>query len=202
MSDADGLLNEGPLDFQGSLLLFQRARGGSREALDALLARYRVRLERWVASHLGPKLRSRLDVEDILQMTLHHAWRDMPHFVPKGHRELFAWFRRIALHRILDESERWSAKKRDAAREAALERSVAAAYETLGKHVQDAEAHETLMAALASLSDEHREVIRLVRLEGMSYDEAAELIGISRSAVSVRLVRAMRALRAKLAPET
>ena len=196
MSRTFDLPTEPAPDFQGSLLLFKRARDGNRAALNELLNRYRLRLERWVASQLGPRLRSRVDVEDILQMTLEHAWRDMPNFVPRGHRELFAWFRRIALHRILDESEKWRTKKRDTARESELKRSVSAAYESLGRRIHETEAHAALMMAIASLSEEHREVIRLIRLEGLSYDEAAEIIGISRSATSVRLVRAMRALRA------
>ena len=50
------------------------------------------------------------------------------------------------------------------------------------------------MMALASLDEPKRDIIRLIRLEGLSYEEAAEILDISRSAASARLVRAMRAL--------
>ncbi len=57
-----------------------------------------------------------------------------------------------------------------------------------------------LTAALDGLSDEHREVIALRDIEGLSAAEAAEVIGISVDALKSRLHRARDALRQALRP--
>jgi RNA polymerase sigma-70 factor (ECF subfamily) len=52
---------------------------------------------------------------------------------------------------------------------------------------------------LASLSTQHREVLVLTKIIGYSIAEAAEKIGISESAVKVRVHRAIRRLQQSLA---
>ena len=54
---------------------------------------------------------------------------------------------------------------------------------------------ESLAAALALLSEEHREVILLVGLEEMTYAEAATVLGIPVGTVMSRLSRARARLR-------
>lgn len=51
-----------------------------------------------------------------------------------------------------------------------------------------------LEALLATLTPQSREVFRLCRQEGRTYDEAAELLGISRHAIKKHMVRTMRVL--------
>jgi RNA polymerase sigma factor (sigma-70 family) len=53
----------------------------------------------------------------------------------------------------------------------------------------------TLEKALDELSPDLRSVIVLRELEGLSYQEIADLLGINKSAVAVRLHRARRRLR-------
>lgn len=54
--------------------------------------------------------------------------------------------------------------------------------------------HEVL-EAIHQLSDEHREVLLLVGVEGMSYRETAEILGVAIGTVMSRLSRARSALR-------
>lgn len=54
-------------------------------------------------------------------------------------------------------------------------------------------------AVIDDLPPRCREVFLLVRREGLRYDEAAEVLGISRKTVDAQMVKAMRALRAALA---
>ncbi|PEN05244.1 RNA polymerase subunit sigma-24 [Longimonas halophila] len=63
-----------------------------------------------------------------------------------------------------------------------------------------AERKELVHKALDELSDSYREVIVLRDLEERSTKETAELLGISRGAVRVRLHRARQALRSLLDP--
>ncbi len=64
----------------------------------------------------------------------------------------------------------------------------------------DAELSRALGAALDSLSDEHREVIQLRDVEGLTAPEAAESLGITVEALKSRLHRARAALREALKP--
>jgi RNA polymerase sigma-70 factor (ECF subfamily) len=67
----------------------------------------------------------------------------------------------------------------------------------------DADAHAyDLDRALASLSDDHREVVLLVGLEQLSYREAATVLGVAEGTVMSRLSRARARLQALLEGET
>ena len=60
------------------------------------------------------------------------------------------------------------------------------------------EAHVTLLEvrdAYLSLSEEHREVLLLVAIEGLQYEEAASVLGVPLGTVRSRLSRARQALR-------
>ena len=75
--------------------------------------------------------------------------------------------------------------------------------EELGEHVADptgGQQAQSLMVqtAVASLPEEQREVIGLVLVEGLSYREAAEILGVPIGTVTSRLARAREALQAKL----
>lgn len=59
------------------------------------------------------------------------------------------------------------------------------------------EARLDLAQMLASLTPEHREVVVLRELEGMSYDEMARTLGVPRGTVESRLHRARATLREK-----
>ena len=60
------------------------------------------------------------------------------------------------------------------------------------------EARELLWEALGRISVDHREVLVLKELQGLSYDEIAEATGIPEGTVASRLFHARRALRGAL----
>lgn len=57
------------------------------------------------------------------------------------------------------------------------------------------------LAAFATLGERDREVLRLVAWDGLDAAEAAEVVGVSRLALAVRLHRARRRLERALAPD-
>ncbi|MFF4544012.1 sigma-70 family RNA polymerase sigma factor [Streptomyces sp. NPDC001435] len=59
--------------------------------------------------------------------------------------------------------------------------------------------HEVVDTALAAPPDTYRQVVRLVDVDGLSYAEAAGLLGLSEAIVSRRLRRARRRIRVRLA---
>jgi RNA polymerase sigma-70 factor, ECF subfamily len=61
---------------------------------------------------------------------------------------------------------------------------------------------EESLAALAALSAADRELVLLVAWDGLTAEQAAEVLGISRNALAVRLHRARRRLGAEPATRT
>lgn len=181
--------------------LIQRAQDGDRAALDRAFERIRPRLEKWIALRVGPRLQSRLDIEDIVQVTLTAAWERLEYLEVRDSASLFAWFKEIARNRIRDFSDWATAAKRDAERERHLERSLANSWTSPSVGVTRRAEHERLLEALQRLPEGYRTVLLLVRIEGMSYAAAAEVLQISVNLVGVRLVRALDALRQEMGPE-
>jgi RNA polymerase sigma-70 factor (ECF subfamily) len=74
--------------------------------------------------------------------------------------------------------------------------------EELGEHVPDPNSGQSellpVVQAMERLPDEQREVIGLVLIEGLSYREAAELIGVPVGTVTSRLARGREALQTML----
>ncbi|MEM6328384.1 MAG: sigma-70 family RNA polymerase sigma factor [Bacteroidota bacterium] len=65
-------------------------------------------------------------------------------------------------------------------------------------HAEAADTGDRLRAWVADLPDRQREALRLTRFEGLSHDEAAEVMGVSPRTVNNHLVRALRTLRDRL----
>ena len=80
-------------------------------------------------------------------------------------------------------------------------RTLAGTDSSPSKHVRRSERFERLQEAIRRLSPDHRRVILLVRIEGLTIREVAERMERSVSSVKNLLLRAMRAMRETL-PDT
>jgi RNA polymerase sigma-70 factor (ECF subfamily) len=148
------------------------------------------RLRRYAIALTG----NREAADDLIQDTLERAWRKRGLWQPGS--DLRAWLftvmhnvhvngvRSIRPMESLDDNEQ-GADRADA---------MPAAGSADGGVVLS-----ELRAALARLSDEHRQVILLVGLEQMSYAEAASVLGVPIGTVMSRLARGREQLRRLLA---
>ena len=153
-----------------------------REQLAALLPRLR-RFGRLLA-------RNREDGDDLVQAALEKALARTAQWTP-GTR-LDSWMFRIMQNAWIDELRaRQRRGETFVAEEEAFEASVGDA------HV-DAIA---VRRAVSQLSDEHRTVVGLVLVEGLSYDEAAGVLDIPVGTLTSRLSRAREQLKAMLGDE-
>lgn len=66
--------------------------------------------------------------------------------------------------------------------------------------VEQKETRNAVQSALNTLSDEHREIVVLIDMQGTTYEDAAAMLHIPVNTVKTRLYRARRALAPKLAP--
>ena len=90
--------------------LLQGAKEGKRDALEALLARYRPRLARWATGRLPRHARSLLDTGDLVQETLLRALENINAIEAQGPGAFEAYVRRSILNRIRDQI-RWARRR-------------------------------------------------------------------------------------------
>lgn len=185
---------------EGTLVTIEKAQGGDVASFQRLFERMRPRLEAWVALRLGPHLKSRLDIEDVVQEVQMQAYRSFGRFTPQGADGGFwRWISTIANNRIRDlHDHHFLAQKRSPEREEKLRADLLASQTSASVRAMRQESHELLLVAFQRLSQDYRDVIRLCTFDGLSYRDAADLLGITPENVSARLSRARAKLREEM----
>jgi len=168
--------------------LVARARGGDASAFHLLVDRHAAGLYAAAASLLG----NAADAEDVVQETFAGAYRGLARF--EGRSSVKTWLTAILVRRVAMHRRR---TRRKEGRVVGLE---AAAGLADGKRSATGAVNVRLdvLNAIAALGPEHREVVVLRDLQGLAYDEMAEVLGLPRGTVESRLFRARRRLREQL----
>jgi RNA polymerase sigma-70 factor (ECF subfamily) len=139
---------------------------------------------RFCARRLGPDLAS-----DAAQETFVTAQKRLKDF--EGRSELRTWLFGIALNHCRNLAR----KRKPEVPVDWLTESAEPMHDGVDRSVVDREA---LRCALSNLSAEHREVVLLHEIDGLTYQEAADLLGIPVGTVKSRLHHAFLNLRAAL----
>jgi RNA polymerase sigma-70 factor, ECF subfamily len=163
-------------------LLVLRCQTGDALAFAELVGAYTGRL-RYYLSQFAQREQP---IDDWLQDVWFEAYRGLPRL--RDPAALPAWLYRIARNRAY----------RELRRPQLIQQEIAQAAELASESESDtvsADDAEQLHAALAKLSPEHREVMVLRFLEGMSYEHTAAVIGCELGTVKSRIHYAKRALR-------
>ena len=169
--------------------LIDRARAGDRAALERLLEEIAPLVQRF-----GLRMcRHQADAEDVLQDTLLSVSTHLNEF--EGRSSLASWV--FTLARTACARKRRGLKNQPHISDEVVGESTCTAA-TPEQTAGDNELRHVLDHALASLSEEHREVILLRDMEGLSAPEVAESLGLSVQAVKSRLHRARASLREAL----
>jgi RNA polymerase sigma-70 factor (ECF subfamily) len=170
--------------------LIAAARGGDRAAVDELLARYEPSIYRFGLRMCGNEDAAR----EVLQETLLAAFRYLPGF--RGDAALSTWLYQIA--RSFCIKERRGQRPTHSIDDPSVAELVDPA-PSPDARVQAREIGELMSRAIATLAPEQREVLVLRDVEGLSAEQAAEVVGIEVGALKSRLHRARMALRTELA---
>jgi RNA polymerase sigma-70 factor (ECF subfamily) len=196
--------------------LLARARRDHGTELGALLNLYRNYLRLLAQTQIDLHLQGRVDPSDLVQETLLEAFRDFGQFQGATEAELLVWLRRILVHNLARLVEKHlRARKRDARREVSLDRLVAdmenssnridaalvSPGTSTGSQARRREQAAVLADQLARLKPDHREVIVLRNLEGLSFEEVARRMGRSAGAVRMLWLRALDGLKQLLERE-
>jgi RNA polymerase sigma-70 factor (ECF subfamily) len=169
--------------------LLARAARGDRAAFDALLAQVEPRVRAFVRSRLRPGAGGRMDLDEIVQDTLVRAFQSIHTCRGKDLESFVRWLNGVARIAIIKASK--------PAHHTALEvvNDAADSKPSAGRALQREERRQRLAAAVGGLSEDHRQVLQLSRLEGLSLKEVAARLGKSPEATKKLLGRALRKLR-------
>ncbi len=176
----------GPMD-----PLVERAQAGDAAALEELLGSVAPSVRRF-----GQRMcKNPQDADDVLQDTLLSIATHLRDF--EGRSSLVSWV--FALARSACARRRRGMKNRPPVSDAAVaERGDEAPNPE--ERAADRELGAALTRALEELSEDHREVVLLRDVEGLTAPDAAAALGVSVEALKSRLHRAREALRASLKP--
>jgi RNA polymerase sigma-70 factor (ECF subfamily) len=169
--------------------LASRFVAGEPGAFDELVRRHRDRIYRFVCWHLGaPGADAHREAEDVTQDVLVEVFRSLPRY--EGRSRLRTWMLGIA-HNLCRHSRRGPSGARGAlvlagAADEAL-RAVPDATADLDALLARREVQARVRSAIESLGPEHRDVVLLRELEGLSYGEIAGVLRVPLGTVRSRL---------------
>jgi len=176
----------------GDAELVRRARRGDEAACHEIVELYSASLYRFAFSLVG----NAADAEDVLQETFSGAFRGLRGFEERA--SLKTWLSRI-LVRQAARCHRSRARHKAASLDAMLESSAGGRAEPpAAPRESDRGMRMDILETLQQLSPDHREVIVLREMQGMSYEEIAGVFGVPRGTVESRLFRARQELKKRL----
>jgi len=172
-------------------VLAARVRFGEREALDALFLRYYPTL----LTYLTYQLRDEAAAEDIIQTVFLQLWERRANFRPE--RGVRTYLFGAARHRMLNAIR---GEQRAARYTGTFTRDAGEVAESPDAEVERHDLQARVRDALATLSPRSREALALVREQGLSYQEAADVMGVSVNTIKTQLNRAILMLRRLIGP--
>lgn len=181
--------------------LVERCRNGDIAAFEPLVEKYRQRVWRLAYN----VLRDREEAWDVAQDAFIRAYQALPAF--RGQSAFYTWLFRIVMNVASDRARARAARGRAFGTERVPEEDwdrvmvdKPAGEQAPDEAAASAQDRERIMKALATLSEQHRDIIVLSDIEGLSYKEIAEVLEIPMGTVMSRLHNARRRLRSALGP--
>jgi RNA polymerase sigma-70 factor (ECF subfamily) len=187
------------------LMLVERTVAGDHKAYELLVLKYQRRIERLI----GRMVRDTDLVEDIAQETFIRAYRALSQF--RGEAQFYTWLYRIAVNTA--KKALVDLKRDPLVSETTLrggggdEEDETSAVEN---ELTSAETPETVLAAkeiagavnsaMEALPEELRQAVTLREIDGLSYEEIAEVMNCPIGTVRSRIFRAREAISAKVKP--
>ena len=173
------------------------AQGGDEHAFEALVVKY----QRRIARHVARYVRRAVDVEDIVQDTFIRAYRGLASF--RGQSTFYSWLYRIATNAALNAAQREPMPV--ATTEDADERAFAfepgnSDAENPERSLMASQIADAVQRALARLKPELAEPLMLYEVEGKTYPQIAEMLGVPIGTVRTRIFRAREFIAKRLEP--
>jgi RNA polymerase sigma-70 factor, ECF subfamily len=180
--------------------LVERAQRGDKRAFELLVTKYQRKLARLLSRFI----RDAAEVEDVSQEAFIKAYRALPSF--RGESAFYTWLYRIGINTA---KNYLVAQGRRAPTVTVYDNEEAEGFEG-GDELRDINTPEnalmskqiaqTVNSAVEALPDELRTAITLREIEGLSYEDIAEVMNCPIGTVRSRIFRARDAIAEKLRP--
>src|SRR6185295_718699 len=160
-------------------ILVEQIAAGSKPAMQALFARHRTCVYRWLLRFVSNETLA----EDLLSEVFLDVWRQAGRFQRRS--SVSTWLLAIARHKALSARRR---RTEGAELDEKIEASIADPANDPELALQEKDRGELVRRALMRLSPEHREVIDLVYYHEKSVDEVAHILDVPPATVKADLV--------------
>ena len=180
--------------------LVERAQRGEKRAFELLVEKYQRKLARLLSRFI----RDPAEVEDVTQEAFIKAYRALPAF--RGDSAFYTWLYRIGINTA---KNYLMAMGRRAPTSTEVEAEEAEGFEE-GEQLRDIntpesvllsnEIAETVNSTIEQLPEELRTAIQLREIEGMSYEDIAQVMNCPIGTVRSRIFRAREAIAERLRP--
>ena len=186
-------------------MLVERTVAGDQKAFELLVIKYQRRIQRLI----GRMVRDVDLVEDIAQETFIRAYRALAQF--RGEAQFYTWLYRIAVNTAkkalmelkrdptVSENSFKSGQSDESDETSPLENELISS-ETPEAVLAGKEIAQMVNAAMEALPEELRQAITLREIEGLSYEEIAEVMTCPIGTVRSRIFRAREAISARIKP--
>lgn len=175
--------------------LLQKAQEGDRKAFEALVALHSRRVYNLALGYTG----RHHDAEEIAQTVFVKVWKALPQF--RGASAFSTWLYRLTLNACTDHYRRERKRRGDLSLDDPDLSPIRDAAPSPEEIVIQREEEAILRKALAELPEQHRVILILREMDGLDYQEIAQVLELQVGTVKSRLARARRALREKLLAE-
>lgn len=192
-----------PAGNDSDLLLVERTLAGDARAFELLVIKYQRRIQRLIAR----MVRDVDLVEDIAQETFIRAYRALHQF--RGDAQFYTWLYRIAVNtakKFLLELKRnpliteSALKMEDDEDETSRPKNELIQEETPESLLAAREIAAMVNTALQALPEDLRQAVTLREIEGLTYEEIAQVMDCPIGTVRSRIFRAREAISAKVKP--
>lgn len=180
--------------------LVERAQHGDKRAFELLVIKYQRKLTRLLSRFI----RDSAEVEDVAQEAFIKAYRALPSF--RGESAFYTWLYRIGINTaknyLVAQGRRaptiteYSPEDAENFEDAGELRDI----NTPENELMTKQIGQTVNSAMAALPEELRTAITLREIEGLSYEEIAEVMNCPIGTVRSRIFRAREAIAEKLRP--
>lgn len=168
--------------------LLERIKGGDHAAFAALVRLHSTRFYRVAYRFLGNRERS----EDMVQDAFLKLWENPSSWNPNTNARFTTWFYRVVVNLCLD------AKKKHTPLPLAEDFDMADARENQEEFLIESERRALLNREIEQLPERQRAALVLCFMEGLSNQEAAEVMGLQLKALQSLLMRAKERLSERL----
>lgn len=180
--------------------LVSRAQAGDKRAFELLVSKYHRKIGRL----LSRLIRDQAEIEDVTQEAFIKAYRALPSF--RGESAFYTWLYRIAINTaknyLASQGRRpmLSTEYEDEDGETLDSAAQLPDHNTPESELMNRQIVSTVNAAVAALPEDLRTAITLREMEGLSYEDIAEVMNCPIGTVRSRIFRAREAIANQLRP--